>query len=148
MKKEANENFQEKYIKWFSELGKKDIIEVGGKAANLGEMFNLKMPVPHGFAITASAYKYFLEATNLKEQIYSLLKIDVENTKKLDNVAKKIREMIEQAEMPKDIEKEISENYEHLGFNKDEFQHASSDALSILKKQEPTFVAVRSSATA
>jgi len=37
---------QDKYILWFSELGKDDTAMVGGKGANLGEMYNLNLPVP------------------------------------------------------------------------------------------------------
>ena len=38
-------NFSDKYIKWFSELGKNDIKIAGGKGANLGEIFNNKFPL-------------------------------------------------------------------------------------------------------
>ena len=45
------------YIKWFSEIGIKDVPLVGGKTASLGEMFRELVPkgvkVPDGFAITA-----------------------------------------------------------------------------------------------
>jgi len=38
-----------KHIKWFEELGKKDILLVGGKCANLGEMISqIKVPMPLG----------------------------------------------------------------------------------------------------
>jgi pyruvate,water dikinase len=39
---------------------------VGGKMANLGEIGNrVGLPVPQGFAITAAAYKHFLESSRL-----------------------------------------------------------------------------------
>ena len=48
------------YIKWFSEIGIKDVPLVGGKTASLGEMFRELTPkgvkVPDGFAITADGY--------------------------------------------------------------------------------------------
>ena len=44
-------------IAWFRELKKEDIPIAGGKGANLGEMYNLKLPIPPGFAVTAQAYK-------------------------------------------------------------------------------------------
>lgn len=40
---------QKKFIYWFKEIGKEDISLVGGKGANLGEMYNLGIPVPPGF---------------------------------------------------------------------------------------------------
>jgi len=141
---------EEKYVKWFSELGKKDVNLVGGKAANLGEMLKIEMPVPQGFVITSEAYEYFLEKTDLKEKIYSILgKIDVNNTEELEKVAREIREIISSSEMPEDMEKEIIENYEIFGFNEAELQKATPNVVRILKtSKEPVFVAVRSSATA
>jgi len=38
-----------KAIVWFNEVRKKDIATVSGKGANLGEMINAHIPVPHGF---------------------------------------------------------------------------------------------------
>ena len=46
------------YIKWFREIGIKDVPTVGGKTASLGEMFRELTPkgvkVPDGFAITSA----------------------------------------------------------------------------------------------
>ena len=43
---------------------------VGGKMANLGELRNrVKVTVPEGFAITAQAYKDFIDAHELQEAI-------------------------------------------------------------------------------
>ena len=53
-------------IKWFSEVNKDSIKFVGGKGANLGEIYNLKIPVPPGFIVTAQAYDYFIEKAKIK----------------------------------------------------------------------------------
>ena len=49
-----------KYVYLFSE-GNKDMKELlGGKGANLAEMTNLGLPIPHGFTITTeSCMDYF-----------------------------------------------------------------------------------------
>ena len=142
------EEAESKYVKWFSELSKKDV--AGGKGANLGEMYRIGMPVPQGFVISADAYIYFLEETELKDEIYKILaKLNIDDTAELESTARKIREMIEKAEMPSDMQEEILENYKTLGIDEDAFENAVGDALAILKKSyEPVFVAVRSSATA
>ena len=36
-------------IAWFEEITKGDIPLVGGKGANLGEMYHAQIPVPPGF---------------------------------------------------------------------------------------------------
>ena len=48
-------------IIWFKDISKEDVGKVGGKGANLGEMFNAQFPIPNGFVVTAQAYKLFLE---------------------------------------------------------------------------------------
>ncbi|MBI2630227.1 phosphoenolpyruvate synthase [Candidatus Pacearchaeota archaeon] len=146
MKKEVK--IEEKYIRWFSALSIRDVKFVGGKAANLGEMYNLGLPVPPGFALTAQAYSYFLDASKIKEKIYEIINsIEIENTKELEIAAEKIRKIIENSPLPKDMEEEILEAYESLSIDKSLINNVSSNVLSILKLQEPAFVAVRSSAT-
>ncbi len=123
-----------KYIKFFRELSKEDIPIVGGKNANLGELINIGIPVPPGFAVTAKAYKDFIEKTNLKDEIYSLIKsIDVNVYENLERTSRKIRELIISKEIPHDIVEEIEEAYRRL-----------SEEI----KEENPRVAVRSSATA
>jgi len=134
------------FVKWFSELDKNSGNVAGGKGANLGEMYNLKIPVPPGFVVTAQAYNYFIEKAGLKEKIIELLKkIDYENTEQLDKITKEIRELIVNAELPKEMQEEIIESYNLLGTPSDTLEES---ALDILENSEPIFVAVRSSATA
>lgn len=148
-KKEGNEG-KSALIKWFSELSNKDIAIAGGKGASLAEMYNNKFPVPPGFIITAQAYSYFLEKAGLMNSIKSILEgLDVEETSKLEASAKKIRDLIINANMPKELEEEIVEAYNILDVSRKNLAGASAGALTILRNShEPPFVAVRSSATA
>ena len=41
----------------FKEIKKEDVLTVGGKGANLGEMVSIGCPVPAGFVITADTYQ-------------------------------------------------------------------------------------------
>ncbi|MBI2047345.1 phosphoenolpyruvate synthase [Candidatus Pacearchaeota archaeon] len=137
------------YVKWLSELSNKDVSIAGGKGASLAEMFNLKMPVPPAFIITAQAFSYFIEHAGLKEKILGILSTtDINNTAELDENAKNIREMIENAELPEDLQNDVIEAYEALSFDEDALKDATPNAAAILKySREPVFVAVRSSAT-
>ncbi len=134
------------FIKWFSETDKSSGKIVGGKGANLSEIYNLKVPVPPGFTVTAQAYDYFIEKAKLNEKIKELLeKIDHEDTKQLNEITKEIRELILKSKFPKEMEEEILEAYENLDVKNSD---AKGTALGILKSSsEPLFVAVRSSAT-
>jgi len=121
---------------WFENLRKSDIPSVGGKNANLGEMINAGIPVPPGFAITAYAYKKFIEETGISTKIYEIINRTITNPsdpKQHEIASKKIRELIESTPMPKEIENAIKSAYEEL------CQRLSTNDV---------FVAVRSSATA
>ena len=127
-----------KFILWFNEIGLKDVPIVGGKNASLGEMYQKLttkgINIPNGFAITAHAYRYFLEYSGIDKQISEILKdIDTHNIKDLRERGKKVREIIQNAPFPSELEGAICDAYEKLS---SEF---GTDAVD---------VAVRSSATA
>jgi pyruvate, water dikinase len=140
---------KKRLIAWLSEISKTDVTLVGGKGANLGEMFNAKFPVPQAFIVTTQAYDFFIDASGLKQKIDEiLLKIDVNDTALLTQKAKEIREIIVSTDLPKELRSEILEAYDHFNVNLSEMKGAP-DALAIMRTaREPIFVAVRSSATA
>ncbi len=120
-------------VLWLDEVDKDDVPIVGGKAANLGELLRVGIPVPEGFVVDGKTFMDFLESTGLKEKIIEILnRTNVEDTKQLEEASKKIREMIESTPMPKDVEEEIRKAYRKL----------------CEEAGEEVYVAVRSSATA
>ncbi|NVM22425.1 MAG: pyruvate, phosphate dikinase [Desulfobacterales bacterium] len=90
-------------------LSQESIADVGGKAANLGEVYNrVNLPVPHGFAVTSYACQHFVEHNNLTELIDDKLKrLDVKNTERLMEVSREIRLLILNSELPPDLERAI-----------------------------------------
>ena len=105
-----------KAILWFNEVTKGDIAIVGGKGANLGEMVHAGILVPPGFIVTADAYFKFLKASNLTDEIRRHLKdLDVNDSKKLQEVAGLIKDKISSAPMLPDIVQEIKDAYRKLG---------------------------------
>jgi pyruvate, water dikinase len=138
-------------IAWFKDLHNIDIAIAGGKGASLGEMYNSGFPIPPGFAVTAQAFKEFLESTGIKDEINNILdNTDIEDTRQLQETSKKIKEIILKEKIPSELVKDIMEAYEHLNVNEEKIK-ASKDPLEAIKKDkvsEPPFVAVRSSATA
>jgi pyruvate,water dikinase len=131
-----SQNKEQKIILWFEELQKEDVPLVGGKCANLGEMLSVGIPVPPGFAVTAYAYKKFIEDAKIADKIYDILEEtikDPKDPKQYEEASKKIRALIESTPMPKYIEEEIVKAYREL-----------SRRVGL----KEVFVAVRSSATA
>jgi pyruvate,water dikinase len=101
---------------WFNEVTKEDIPMVGGKGANLGEMTNAAIPVPHGFIVTADAYFDFLDATGITEQIRTLLKpLDTNDSVQLQDISAEIKEVITNAAMPEETAKAIRQAYTTMG---------------------------------
>lgn len=99
----------------------------------MGELTRAGIPVPPGFVVTAEAYFDFIKATGLRDVIKQKLKnLDVNETKKLNQVAQEIQKEILSKPMPYELAQEITSAYKKLYTN---------NASSI-------FVAVRSSATA
>jgi pyruvate,water dikinase len=127
-----------KDIIWFKDLTIDDVSLVGGKNAALGEMYSelvkVGIKIPNGFAITAQAYKYFLEFNKFDKKIEDILKgLNTHNTRDLAQRGKKIRELIKNGIMPQDLEEKIKNEYQKL---------------SNFYKTKNVDVAVRSSATA
>lgn len=102
------------FVKWLNVIRKTDISTVGGKAANLGEMF-AKFPIPDGFCITVSAFEKFLEAANIKEKISSIIrKLDMNNLEKVELMSKEIRKLIIKSEIPPEIKNDLTKSYKKL----------------------------------
>jgi len=126
-----------KYIIPFRDLTMKDVADVGGKNASLGEMIRslsqLKIGVPDGFAITVSAFYEFLSFNSLGPQIeVALGRLDRVNLVNLAAVGEECRALIRRGLFPKFLVQAISDSYS-------EFQKNQNKSIS---------VAVRSSATA
>ena len=125
------------YIRSLSSLSLTDLPLVGGKNASLGEMMQALEPegiqIPKGFAITVDAYREYLNANNLTEDIRFYLKNLDQGHISLETAGTCIRQLFHQSVFPETIQTEITHAYAELC----RFYHA-----------EKVDVAVRSSATA
>jgi len=122
-----------KNIMWFKELTKNNLLEAGGKGANLGEMYGAGFPVPPGFVVTSGAYFKHLDANNLREPITKILaSLDVNDTEALNRASEEIKKLIREGQIPKDVYDDIINAYRKLN--------------EMAGRQ--VYVAVRSSATA
>ncbi len=130
-----------RFILWFNEIGIEDVPLVGGKNASLGEMYqNLEtkgIKIPNGFAITAEAYRYFLDYAGIGNEIKEILTgLDTNDMDNLMGKGRKVREVIKDAGFPPDLTEAICRAYDQLaaGFGKQGLDNLD--------------VAIRSSATA
>jgi pyruvate,water dikinase len=119
-------------VVWLEEVGKNDLSVVGGKGASLGEMINIGVPVPGGFAVTAQAFRDFLNRAGIAKKLFEALNVDVNQESELYRAEETAKKLIMEAKVPEDIERAIKSRYEEL----------------CKREGEQVFVAVRSSATA
>ncbi len=110
---------KEEFNIWFEDLKMEDVPSVGGKNASLGEMIrSLKekgVNVPSGFAVTAYAYKYTMEKAGTDKKIREILSdLDTHDVKNLAERGKKIREIIKNTPLPKEIEEDIRKHYKGM----------------------------------
>jgi len=124
-------------ILWFEDIGIEDVPLVGGKNASLGEMYRELTPqgirIPPGFAITAAAYRDFLEHAGVAARLREILAgLDTHDIADLQRRGLAARHAILAAELPAGLERAILAAYHRL----------SGDGAVLAD------VAVRSSATA
>ena len=125
------------YVRFFEDFGIDDVPLVGGKNASLGEMFQKLsgqgVRVPHGFAITAAAYRHMLDEAGAWDRLHAELDdLDPADVAALARKAKRAREIVYGAGLPDDLAAEILDAYRAL-------QREYGEEVSL---------AVRSSATA
>jgi pyruvate,water dikinase len=106
-------------LAWLKDLRLKDLAEVGGKNASLGEMIAglsaAGIRVPGGFATTAAAFREFIAQEGLEKRIEDRLRaLDTADVKALAAAGKEIRGWILEASFPQALEKEIRSYYQQL----------------------------------
>ncbi|MEO0355178.1 MAG: phosphoenolpyruvate synthase [Cyanobacteria bacterium P01_A01_bin.3] len=146
------------FVVWFEDVGIEDVPLVGGKNASLGEMIQQLQPqgigIPGGFATTAHAYRYFLEATGIQPKLQKLFEdLDIHDIASLQRCGRQARSIILHAKFPSDLALDISNAYLRLCERYGE-QVEDCDRLAPEEQEDcrrynyETDVAVRSSATA
>jgi pyruvate,water dikinase len=124
-------------VRFFSEIGIDQVPLVGGKNASLGEMYRALtaqgVRVPNGFAITAAAYRYAMEAAGVVGELHELIDpLDPRDVVDLQTRAAAARDVVYRAGLPDDLQAQILAGYAAL-------KHEYGDDVTL---------AVRSSATA
>jgi len=102
-------------ILWFKEIKFEDVNLVGGKGANLGEMYNLGISVPNGFVVPVSVYFQFIKENNLRPKISNILKTtNVDEPDQLLSASKEIKSLIKKSQINPQTAIKIMKAYKKL----------------------------------
>jgi len=108
----------EKLIFWFEEIGQKHNNLVGKKCANLGEMIQMGLPVPPGFALSIDMYRKFISesgvAGKMSRYIEGLGELKGKGLVLFEEIGKTIRGLIEEKELPPQVKDAIGGYYHEL----------------------------------
>ncbi|MEE6450848.1 phosphoenolpyruvate synthase [Gottfriedia acidiceleris] len=107
----------------FQEIDKNQLLLVGGKGLNLGELSKIQdIKVPEGFCITTEAFQKAIEQN---QSYYALLNqltmLNVKDRDQIREISRKIRDIILDVEIPSDVVNAVSNYLSKFG---NEFPYA------------------------
>lgn len=101
----------------FQETDKTQLLLVGGKGLNLGELFNIEgIQVPEGFCVTTVGYQKAIEQNEMYHVLLSrLTKLKVEDREQITEISSKIRDLILESEIPSDVVHAVTQYLSQYG---------------------------------
>lgn len=89
----------------FQEMGKTQLLLVGGKGLNLGELSKIQgIQIPEGFCVTTVGYQKAIEQNGaFQALLHQLTLLQLEDRDKIIEISRKIRQIIEEIEIPSDV---------------------------------------------
>jgi pyruvate,water dikinase len=108
--KSDSEPARSPFVMPLAEIRLADLPRVGGKMANLGEMrAGLGLPVPEGFAVTASAYYAFMRHNNLYGAFARrIAATDMDNLDEVFRLSTDLQHSVLAAPLPPELDKAIT----------------------------------------
>ncbi|MDQ0888094.1 phosphoenolpyruvate synthase/pyruvate phosphate dikinase [Paenibacillus sp. V4I9] len=101
----------------FQEMEKTQLLLVGGKGLNLGELSKIEgIQVPEGFCVTTVGYQKAIEQNETYPALLDRLTIlKVEDRAQIGEISKKIRQIIMEVEIPSDVVKAVTHYLSQFG---------------------------------
>jgi rifampicin phosphotransferase len=107
----------------FQEIEKTQLLLVGGKGLNLGELSKIEgIQVPEGFCVTTVGYQKAIEQNEMFPALLDqLTRLKVENLEQISEISRKIRQIIMDVEIPSDVADAVAHYLSQFG---DEYSYA------------------------
>lgn len=104
------------FVRTFPEIDLADRPTVGGKGASLGELTKAGIAVPPGFVVCVEAFRQFLAVTDPNNEIgTSVAELMADDHASISNASTAIRQRLESAPLPVQVEAAIIAEYERMG---------------------------------
>ncbi|MCP1311524.1 phosphoenolpyruvate synthase [Paenibacillus tyrfis] len=101
----------------FQEMEKTQLLLVGGKGLNLGELSKIEgIQVPEGFCVTTVGYQQAVEQNETYHALLDRLSVlKAEDRDQIGEISRKIRQIIMEAEIPSDVVKAVAHYLSQFG---------------------------------
>ncbi|WP_010502426.1 phosphoenolpyruvate synthase [Paenibacillus elgii] len=101
----------------FQEMEKTQLLLVGGKGLNLGELSKIEgIQVPEGFCVTTVGYQKAIEQNETYHALLDrLTMLKVEDRDQIGEISRKIRQIIMEVEIPSDVVKAVAHYLSEFG---------------------------------
>ncbi|KQX68108.1 MULTISPECIES: phosphoenolpyruvate synthase [unclassified Paenibacillus] len=101
----------------FQEMEKTQLLLVGGKGLNLGELSKIEgIQVPEGFCVTTVGYQKAIEQNETYHALLDRLTLlKVEDRDQIGEISRKIRQIIMEVEIPSDVVKAVTHYHSQFG---------------------------------
>ncbi|PAD17134.1 phosphoenolpyruvate synthase [Shouchella clausii] len=101
----------------FQEMDEKQLLLVGGKGLNLGELSKIQgIHVPEGFCVTTTGFQKAIKRNETFQALLAqLAMLKVEDRDKIGEISRKIRELILEVEIPSDVVKAVAHYLSQFG---------------------------------
>ncbi|ASR47477.1 phosphoenolpyruvate synthase [Paenibacillus kribbensis] len=101
----------------FQEMEKTQLLLVGGKGLNLGELSKIEgIQVPEGFCVTTVGYQKAIEQNETYHALLDrLTMLKVENRDQIGEISRKIRQSIMEIEIPSDVVQAVAHYLSRFG---------------------------------
>jgi pyruvate,water dikinase len=132
------------FIRWFASIGLADRSAVGGKGANLGELDRAGLRVPPGFVVTATAFERMLATLDANCAIRGRIsRLDARDTPGVRNACTDIRQRIESALLPPELNAVLGEAYRELSDREHDIPVAVRSSVASGDDADATFAGLQ-----
>ncbi|MHA6528810.1 phosphoenolpyruvate synthase [Paenibacillus sp. BAC0078] len=105
------------FVLSFQEMDNTQLLLVGGKGLNLGELSKIEgIQVPEGFCVTTAGYQKAIEHNETYHALVGqLTMLKVEDREQIGEISRKIRQIIMEAEIPSDVVRAVTHYLSQFG---------------------------------